>query len=87
MPTADEWFADLTAQQRVLLESLRSMILDTHVAIGFQHGAALADPEQLLQGKGRDMRHVRMALGESFDNQAVGALIRDALRHDATISK
>lgn len=115
MPTVDNWFVDLTASQRVPLESLRSMILGAHaeiveefkwgqpcyscnrlfcylkkakahVTIGFQHGAALADPEKILEGTGKDMRHVKIALDGGFDKKAINALIREALRYDATVA-
>lgn len=115
MSKIDTWFKGLTADQRVILESLRAVILSSsgeiaeelkwgqpcysrhrlfcylqkaksHVTIGFQHGAALADPKNILQGTGKDMRHIKIALGDDVDEESLKALIREALRHDATHS-
>jgi len=53
--------------------------LDTaarHVTLGFQQGAHLEDPQGLLQGTGKDLRHVKVKAGEQPDEAAVGDLIR-----------
>jgi hypothetical protein len=49
-----------------------------HVNVGFFRGAELADPEGLLQGTGRFMRHVKLRPGEDVDPAALEALIRAA---------
>ncbi len=49
-----------------------------HVNVGFFHGAELHDPGNLLEGTGRFMRHVKIRPGESFDDDALAALIRAA---------
>lgn len=49
-----------------------------HVNVGFFRGAALADPNGLLQGTGKYMRHVKLRPGSSVDEQALTALIRTA---------
>ncbi len=46
-----------------------------HAAIGFFHGAALSDPERLLEGSGKRMRHVKLRYGRTVDETAIGALI------------
>ena len=35
-------------------------VFTSHVNIGFYQGASLPDPERLLQGNGRFMRHVKL---------------------------
>lgn len=49
-----------------------------HVNVGFFRGAAIADPEGLLEGTGRFMRHVRLAPGENVNAKALSRLIETA---------
>ena len=35
-------------------------VFTSHVNVGFFHGAALPDPDRLLQGTGKFMRHVKL---------------------------
>jgi hypothetical protein len=49
-----------------------------HVNVGFFRGAELADPDGLLEGTGRFMRHVKLRPGEAVDEAALGRLIRAA---------
>lgn len=49
-----------------------------HVNVGFFHGAELVDPEQLLQGTGRNMRHVKLGPDRDVDAGALMRLIRSA---------
>lgn len=48
----------------------------THVNVGFFHGSTLPDPDKLLLGNGRFMRHVKLTPSPGFDR-----FTRDALRH------
>lgn len=50
----------------------------SHVNIGFFHGASLHDPEAMLQGTGRFMRHVKARPGMPPDAASLQALIRAA---------
>jgi hypothetical protein len=52
-----------------------------HAAVGFFHGAELADPCALLEGGGKRMRHVKVRPGREMDAEALGVLI-DAAYHD-----
>lgn len=52
-----------------------------HVNVGFFYGAFLEDPAGLLRGRGKRMRHVRLAPGRSFDDAALRGLI-DAAYND-----
>jgi hypothetical protein len=47
----------------------------SHVNVGFFHGASLADPEGLLEGVGKYMRHVKLKPGQTINASALEALI------------
>ena len=49
-----------------------------HVNVGFFRGAELADPEGLLQGTGKFMRHVKLAPERHVDARAMRMLIETA---------
>lgn len=49
-----------------------------HVNVGFFQGAGLPDPQRLLQGSGRFMRHVKLKPGEPVDPSALLKLIEAA---------
>jgi hypothetical protein len=49
-----------------------------HVNVGFFRGAEIADPEGLLEGSGRFMRHVKLRPGAAIDAAALMALIETA---------
>jgi len=54
----------------------------SHVNVGFFHGAELPDPNGLLEGVGKFMRHVKLRPGEVVDVTALSVLI-DAAYTDA----
>ena len=49
-----------------------------HVNVGFFRGADLADPEGLLQGSGKFMRHVKLGPERDVDDAALMKLIETA---------
>lgn len=49
-----------------------------HVNVGFFRGAELDDPNGLLEGTGRFMRHVKLKPGREIDTQALTTLIQAA---------
>jgi len=49
-----------------------------HVNVGFFLGAHLADPAGLLEGTGKNMRHVKLRPGSEIDRKALVALIQAA---------
>jgi hypothetical protein len=49
-----------------------------HVNIGFFRGAELSDPNGLLQGTGKFMRHVKLRPGDAVDTTALMNLIETA---------
>jgi hypothetical protein len=50
-----------------------------HVNLGFYYGAQLADPEHLLQGTGKKLRHVKVREVEEVDRPALRQLLQLAL--------
>jgi len=50
----------------------------SHVNVGFFQGAALPDPERLLEGSGKFMRHVKLRPGTATDTAALNRLIAAA---------
>jgi hypothetical protein len=46
-----------------------------HVNVGFFRGAEIADPEGLLEGTGKFMRHVKLSPTRDFDAAALSRLI------------
>ena len=46
-----------------------------HVNVGFYRGAEIADPEGLLEGTGKFMRHVKLRPEDDIDYQALTRLI------------
>jgi hypothetical protein len=49
-----------------------------HVNVGFFRGAEIADPEQLLEGTGKFMRHVKLRPERDVDAMALTKLIQTA---------
>ena len=49
-----------------------------HVNVGFFRGAELDDPNGLLEGTGKLMRHVKLRPGRRVDETALRALIENA---------
>jgi hypothetical protein len=49
-----------------------------HVNVGFFGGAGLPDPDLLLQGTGKFMRHVKLRPGDDVDAMALTKLITTA---------
>lgn len=53
-------------------------VFTAHVNVGFFCGAELADPNGLLQGTGKYMRHVKIRPGNEVDESALDTLIKVA---------
>lgn len=49
-----------------------------HVNVGFFRGAHLEDPARLLQGAGKNMRHVKLRPDAVVDPEALAALLESA---------
>lgn len=52
-----------------------------HLNLGFLYGAHLPDPQNLLEGSGRDLRHIKIRSVEDLGRPAVRELIERASRH------
>ena len=50
-------------------------VFTSHVNVGFFQGSALPDPNCLLQGSGKFMRHVKLKPGTAVDSEALRNLI------------
>ncbi|HVN42029.1 MAG TPA: DUF1801 domain-containing protein [Steroidobacteraceae bacterium] len=53
-------------------------VFTAHVNVGFFRGAEIADPEGLLVGTGKFMRHVKLKPGCSVDEVALAQLVETA---------
>ena len=53
-------------------------VFTSHVNVGFFHGAALPDPDALLRGNGKFMRHVKLRPGAPTNAPALRRLIDEA---------
>lgn len=49
------------------------------VNLGFYKGADLPDPEGLLEGSGKKLRHVKIRAAAEADNESIHTLIKAAL--------
>ena len=54
-------------------------VTPSHVNLGFYRGAALSNPAGLLEGAGRNLRHVKIRDVVSTERPALTALLRDAI--------
>ena len=52
-----------------------------HLNFGFMYGAHLPDPANLMEGKGVDLRHVKIRKPADLEQPALRRLIEDASRH------
>ncbi len=55
----------------------------SYVVLGFQKGAHLEDADGLLEGNGKDLRHIKVRAAGDIKKTAFRKLIRSALRFDA----
>jgi hypothetical protein len=53
-------------------------VFKSHTNVGFFHGAHLDDPAGLLEGSGKNMRHVKLRPGHELNDVALGNLIHAA---------
>lgn len=51
-----------------------------HVTLGFHRGAELKDPKGLLEGEGKDLRHVKLTAVEEARAPSIRQLIRQAAK-------
>jgi hypothetical protein len=51
----------------------------SHLNLGFYHGASLKDPDGLLEGTGKKLRHVKISEMEEAKSPAVESLLIQAI--------
>jgi hypothetical protein len=54
-------------------------VLNSHVNLGFYHGASLSDPSGILEGTGKKLRHVKLHDADSAKDPEISALLRAAI--------
>jgi hypothetical protein len=54
-------------------------VQSSHVNLGFYHGASLADPDGLLEGTGKGLRHTKIRSLSEAKRPAVATLLREAI--------
>lgn len=52
-----------------------------HLNLGFFYGADLPDPQNLLEGKGKHLRHIKIRSLDQLQQPAVRALVEHASQH------
>lgn len=50
-----------------------------HINLGFYQGASLSDPSRLLEGSGKNLRHVKIHDIQGAERPALGDLLRQAI--------
>jgi hypothetical protein len=56
------------------------MVGKNHVTLGFHYGTSLKDPERLLEGTGKNIRHVRLRASEDLERKGLRELVLEASR-------
>jgi hypothetical protein len=56
------------------------MVGKNHVTFGFHYGTSLEDPEGLLEGSGKNIRHVKLRSVEDLDKKGLKHLVLAAAR-------
>ncbi len=51
-----------------------------HIQLGFFDGANLNDPKEILRGKGKQVRHIRIEKASDIDEKAFAIMIRKAVK-------
>jgi hypothetical protein len=59
------------------------MVGKHHVTFGFHNGTSLKDPQGLLEGTGKNIRHVKLRTTEDLKRNGLLALMREAARSKA----
>jgi hypothetical protein len=56
------------------------MVGKNHVTFGFHYGTSLQDPEELLEGTGKNIRHVKLRAVEDLERKGLKGLVLAAAR-------
>jgi hypothetical protein len=57
-------------------------VYSKHVSLGFLQGTSLADPGRLLEGTGKNLRHVKFRKVEDLERPGLPELIAEAVELD-----
>ncbi len=52
----------------------------SHVSCGFHYGTSLRDPQKLLEGTGKNLRHVKLFAVQELSQKGLTELLREAAR-------
>ena len=53
-------------------------VIKDHVNLGFLHGSELADPQRILEGTGKQMRHIKIRNTDDLLRPAIRGYVREA---------
>jgi hypothetical protein len=56
-------------------------IFKNHVNLGFYYGTQLSDPSNLIEGTGKNLRHIKIRHEADINNPEIKILIEKALEH------
>lgn len=62
-------------------------VFKNHINLGFYYGSELPDPENLLEGTGKRLRHIKISQQDQLDNPAIRDLIVVASKHLPNLDK
>ena len=62
-------------------------VYNDHLNIGFNYGTSLDDPEGLLKGTGKSIRHIPITSPEELENDDLRILITDAIAYSINHQK
>jgi hypothetical protein len=54
-------------------------VQSSHINLGFYHGSSLADPDGLLEGTGKELRHIKIHNLSGAKSTAIATLLRQAI--------
>lgn len=62
-------------------------LFKNRINLGFYYGADLPDPQNLLEGTGQNLRHVKISRAEQLENPALRDLVVAASKHLPKLNK
>ena len=62
-------------------------VFENHINLGFNYGAELPDPENLLEGTGALFRHIKINKQEQLEQGALSQLLEAATKHLPRLKK
>jgi hypothetical protein len=57
---------------------------NNHITLGFYYGAYFNDPENLLQGEGKQLRHLKIREEQPVDENTLTRFIKESARIDSS---